>query len=224
MHSTLRSKRKPTEAGLLAAQRRESKLQLSPGYCCGHCYRSTTLPLPAAAGGQRQRLHREHRSSKLGQAVPGSGCLHKEYIQLQQRLEDAAREEAREEAERDRQEQRRRSRAAAAQPRRSWARRDASGDVRRRQHREGCGWTWQGETCSSFCTYLTVALPVAAHLPVSCIGNGLRGDRVNADGRHVLPAMEVECPYCGALHLPQEKVGCQAAVVACVALLCAYGN
>ena len=31
--------------------------------------------LPARSGGQRQSLHRQHRSSKIGRAVPVSGCL-----------------------------------------------------------------------------------------------------------------------------------------------------
>ena len=153
----------------------------------------------AAEAAQRAQ-EQEDRANNAREWLPGHVAQHREYIQLQQRLADAAREEAREEAERERQEQ------------------------RRRQHREGCGWTWQGGVCSSFCTDFTVALPPAAYLPISCTGNGLRGDCVKADGRHVLPAMDVECPHCGALHFPQEKVRCQAAVVALAVLLFAYEN
>ena len=169
----------------------------------------------AAEAAQRAQQQQD-RASSAREWLPGHVAQHREYIQLQQRLADAAREQACEQAERERQEQRRRRRADCEQ--------DASGGVRRRQHREGCGWTWQGGACSSFCTDLTVALPVAARLPVSCTGNGLRGDCVNADGRHVLPALDVECPHCGASHFPQEKVGCQAAVIAFAVLLFVYGN
>ena len=169
-----------------------------------------------AAEAAQTAQEQQDRASNAGEWLSGQVAQHRKYIQLQQRLADAAREEAREEAERERQEQRRRSRADREQ--------DASCDVRCRQHREGCGWTWQGGVCSSFCTDLTMALPVAAHLPVSCTGNGLRGDCVNADGRHVLPAMDVECPHCGALHFPQEKIRRQASVIALAVPLFAYEN